>query len=99
MTLVIPTIPSLPAGHVVTSDEMNQLANAATFLLGKPVVHVHDGTGGYAWAAPMACWDTKDYDTDGMWSSGAKDRLTVQTSGWYKFWAGLSSNGAGASVE
>jgi len=99
MTLTIPAVPDLPAGHVVTADEMNQLSSAATFLLGKPVVHVHDGTGGYAFASPMLCWDTKDFDTDGMWSSGNKDRLTVQTPGWYKFWAGLTTNGNGSSVE
>lgn len=99
MSLTIPVVPDLPAGHIVTSGEMNQLADAATFLLGKPVVHVKDGTGGYAIASPMVCWDTKSFDTDGMWSSSNKDRLTVQTPGWYKFWAGITTNGNGNNAE
>jgi hypothetical protein len=99
MALTIPVIPDLPAGHIATAAEMNQLASAATFLLGKPLVRVFDGTGGYSIASPMLCWDTKSYDTDAMWSSVNKDRLTVQTPGWYKFWCGITTNGAASSVE
>lgn len=99
MALTIPTIPSMPAGHIATSNDMNQLAAAATFLLGKPIAHVHDGTGGYAMASPMTCWDTKDIDTDGMWNGSQTDRLTIQTPGWYKLRVAITSNGAGGSLE
>ena len=99
MALTIPVIPGMPAGHIATSSDMNQLAAAATFLLGKPIAHVHDGTGSYAIASPMACWDTKDIDTDGMWSAGSPNRLTIQTPGWYKLRAAITSNGAGAGME
>lgn len=101
MTLVIPALPSLPAGHVVTVAEMNQLSAACTFLLTKPVARVHDGAGAQAigTGATTVSFNTKDIDTDGMWSAGTTNRLTVQTPGWYKVHYGLSVLGVNGTFN
>jgi hypothetical protein len=98
MAMTIPTVPSLPAGHVATTAEMNALAGACTFLLEKPVARVRDTTGGLAigTSATTIPFNTKDYDTDGMWSSGANSRLTIQTPGWYKFRYSIATTGGHA---
>jgi hypothetical protein len=82
----IPTIPDLPAGHIVTADEMNQLGYACTFLATKPLTRARDATGGQALgtSATIINWTTTDVDSDSMWSSGNASRLTVQTPGLYK---------------
>lgn len=46
MTLVVPTVPVLPAGYTVQAADLNQLAAVATFLLGKPYAHIADQSGG-----------------------------------------------------
>lgn len=102
MTLVIPTVPSMPAGYVATLTDFNNLAAACTFLLGKPLVRVHDGAGGTAIGTTNTVipFSVKDYDTDGMWSSGTNTRLTVQTPGWYKFrYAVVSAGGHTISTK
>lgn len=82
----IPTLPDLAAGEVVAAADLNNIASACTFLLGKPIARIHDITGGLSivGSASVVTYTTKDFDTDGMWSSGAASRLTVQTPGWYK---------------
>jgi hypothetical protein len=96
--MVIPTIPSLPAGHVATADEMNALAYACTFQLTKPAARVHDSLGSTAIGitATTIPFNVKDYDTDSMWSSGANTKLTIQTPGWYKFRVGIATTGSHA---
>lgn len=96
MTMVIPTLPSLPAGSVATATQMNQLSTACTFLLTKPIVRVHDAAGSLAitGSATAVPFNTSDFDTDGMWSSGSNTILTVQTPGWYKVAYGISFAGA-----
>ena len=89
MTMTIPTIPSLPAGHVVTLAEMQELAYAATFLLTKPIVLIEQVASGQAITTSFASLNNFTaggliYDTDGMWNSATPSRLTVQTPGWYK---------------
>jgi hypothetical protein len=86
MTMTIPTIPTMPAGYVVTASDMNNLAYGATFLLTKPIARVHDGAGTLALTATsqLIPFNTMDIDTDGMWSSGANTKLTIQTPGFYK---------------
>jgi hypothetical protein len=98
MAMTIPVVPSLPAGHVATDTEMNSLAAACTFLLGKPTARVHDSLGTLAigTSATTVPFNVKDYDTDGMWSSGANTRLTIQTPGWYKFRYGIVTAGGNA---
>jgi hypothetical protein len=98
MAMAIPVVPQLPAGHIATVDEMNQLAYACTFLLTKPVARVRDTAGGatVGTTAAAVAFNTKDTDTDGMWSSGANTRLTIQTPGWYKFRYGISTAGGHA---
>jgi hypothetical protein len=73
---------------------MTQLSAACTFLLGKPLAHVHDGAGAQAIgiATTVISFNTKDFDTDGMWASGTNNRLTVQTPGWYKVRYGVSTS-------
>jgi hypothetical protein len=76
----------LPAGYIVTADDMNKLAYACTFLLTKPIAHVTDSAGSQTLSATAAAIEfaQMDIDTDGMWDSGHTTRLTVQTAGWYK---------------
>lgn len=95
MAMTIPTIPSMPAGHIATASDMNQLSAAATFLLNKPAVRVHDAAGGLAigTSATVIPFNTKDFDTDGMWSSGANTLLTIQTPGRYYLSYGVSTRG------
>lgn len=85
MTMTIPTIPSLPAGHLVTVAEMNQLAAACTFLLTKPMARIRDAAGGQAigTTAVVVTIGTTDFDLDGMTGVHANS-LTVATPGWYK---------------
>jgi hypothetical protein len=89
--MIVPTLTAMPAGYVAQPADMNALSTAATFLLKRPISRVHAGTaqtitsaGGYV------AFNTKDYDIDGMWSSGSNARLTVQTPGWYKFRLGIT---------
>lgn len=86
MTMTIPTIPTLSAGYVVTAADMNNLSACATFMLNKPIASVHDGLGTQTitTSASSVAFNTKDFDTDGMWSSGANTQFTVQTPGFYK---------------
>lgn len=93
--MTIPTLPSLPAGYVATSTDMNNLSAACTFLLTKPLTRVHDaaGTLAIATSATAVPFNTADYDTDGMWSSGSNTKLTVQTPGWYKVAYAISAAG------
>ena len=86
MTMVIPTIPTMPAGYVATAADLNNLSAGATFLLNKPIARVHDGAGTFAIPTSLTAvpFNTKDFDPDGMWSSGANTILTVQTPGFYK---------------
>jgi hypothetical protein len=88
MAMTLPTLPNMPAGYVATAADMNNLAYACTFLLTKPVASVQDtnNTQVFTSSPPVALpFNTKNYDTDGMWSSGANNKLTIQTPGWYKF--------------
>src|SRR5580765_2726940 len=98
MAMIIPTVPQLPAGHIATVDEMNQLAYACTFLLTKPIARVRDTTGGAAIGTTAAAiaFNTKDTDTDSMWATGANNKLTIQTPGWYKFRYGVATAGGHA---
>jgi hypothetical protein len=77
---------------------MNQLANACTFLLTKPIARVRDTAGGAAITATAAAvaFNTKDTDTDGMWATGANTRLTINTPGWYKFRYAIATVGGHA---
>jgi hypothetical protein len=50
-------------------------------------------------SATAIAFNTKDYDTDSMWSSGANTRLTIQTPGWYKFRCGITTATSGAVVD
>ena len=89
MSMTIPAIPSLPAGHVVTLAEMQALTGAATFLLSKPIALVEQVAGSQTITTSFAAFTGFTlagviYDPDGMWSSTNPGRLTVQTPGWYK---------------
>lgn len=101
MTMILPTIPtSLPAGYVVTATDLNNLANACTFLMNKPLAHVHDslGTQTIGTGATAVQFNVKDLDNDGMYSSGNNTRLTVQTPGFYESEYFIDCYGAGGSV-
>lgn len=82
----IPSVPKLPAGYVVQLSDLQELAGAADFLLGKPLTRVIDETGGQTISTtPTTIQYTNIiYDTDNMYSSSQKARLTIQTPGWYK---------------
>lgn len=89
MTMAIPTIPSLPAGHVVTLAEMQELAYAATFLLTKPIALIEQVANPQAINTSFGQLSNFSlagviYDTDTMWAVGTPGRLTINTPGWYK---------------
>lgn len=91
MTLVLPSVPDIPAGSIVTADQLNDIGSACTFLLNKPMALVFDSAGGQSVGTtypPTAnvSFASKYYDTDGIWSSGAPTKLTIQTPGFYKVW-------------
>lgn len=102
MTLAIPTIPNLYAGYIVQPADLNNLAAAATFLLGKPLAVIQDVTAGHAITAAFAAvpmigvtnintGGSGQVDTDGMFSTGHNTRLTVATPGWFKFRYSIST--------
>lgn len=104
MAMTIPTIPSsLPAGYVVTANDMNNLGAACTFLMTRPIARVHDAAGTQTIGTSVVAvqFNTKDFDTDGMWSSGANTRLTVQTPGFYKveYWIDLMGSSSSTNAD
>lgn len=89
MTMTVPSIPSLPAGHIVTLSDMQALSSAATFLLTKPIVLIEQVASAQSIGTSPATLNNFTsagviYDTDGMWASANPSRLTVQTPGWYR---------------
>lgn len=92
MSMTIPTIPSLPAGYVVTVDDLNNLADAATFALTKPMLYAVDNTGGMAITTSWQSisFTSTVFSTDGMWLAGSPKRIQIQTPGWYKFSYGVN---------
>lgn len=101
MAMVLPTLPSLPAGYIVQQPDMNDLAYCCTFLLGKPISSVYDSAGSQALStsAVAISWGSINFDPDGMWSSGAKTQLTIQTPGWYKIRYNIYASGAGSTLQ
>lgn len=85
--MTVPEVSDMPAGYVVQVGDMNNLAAACSFLLGKPMAKVVATTarGGLltSSAGSRTQFDMKAFDTDGMWSAGTSGRLTVQTPGMY----------------
>lgn len=91
--MTIPTIPSLPAGYVVQLADLQNLAYAATFALGKPAVYAVDNTGGMAIGTSFGTFisfTATFINTDTMWASGAPKKFTVNTPGWYKISYGVN---------
>jgi hypothetical protein len=100
MTMTIPVIPKLPAGYVVQQADMANLAYACQFLLYKPISRVHQATAGQSLSAggTIILWDTVDFDPDGMWSTANKDRLTIQTPGFYRVRYMVATGGVSANA-
>lgn len=88
MSMTVPVVTPMAAGYTVQSSDMNNLAAACSFLLGKPCAQVVATTarsGIPATSGGAATeFDSASFDTDGMWNSNAPRRLTVQTPGYYK---------------
>ena len=87
----------MPAGYIATAADFNNLAYATQFALTRPMARVHDTAGGQAVSntSIAVTFGGVDFDPDGMWSSGANTRLTVQTPGFYKldYFVSLTSGG------
>lgn len=68
--MVIPTIPTLPAGSVVQLADLQNLAYAAQFALGKPMAQIIDNVGGLAIGTSFGSVGFTDpvFDPDGMWT-------------------------------
>lgn len=104
--MTIPVLNPMPAGYVAQAADMNALGSACTFLLGKPLTKVRDGTGGQtitSGSATAVTFTLADFDTDGMWNVSSSTRLTIQTPGFYKFRGGVNltvpgSNASGLSA-
>ena len=83
---VIPTIPKISAGQLVTSGQLQALGNAIQFLLSPPRCLAFQLTGQ---ALAASTWtaitlDGESYDTDGMHSTSVNPtRITIQTPGNY----------------
>lgn len=86
MSMVIPDVSTFDAGYIAVLDDIKDLAEAATFLLGKPMSRVLDGTGGVAilTTPTIVTFTTASFDPDGMWNVSTPNRLTIQTPGWYR---------------
>jgi hypothetical protein len=86
MAMTVPSVPSIPAGVIATSAQMNQLSACCTFILGKPVARVVATTGSRAIATTATAiqFDSASFDPDGMWNVSNPTQLTIQTPGWYK---------------
>lgn len=85
MTTPTPVIPPIPAGTVVTAEQLNQLAAAAQFLAARPTVMA---TGGQATFSAVneittVTFGTILVDTDGMTDGAATSLFTVQRQGLY----------------
>lgn len=84
--MTLPALTPVPAGYVVQASDLNAMGYAATFLMNKPIARVHVTTAGQSVATvgnTSITFDTKDFDTDGMWSSSTPTQLTIQTPGYY----------------
>lgn len=100
MAMTLPDVPSLNAGYVADSTDMNAMAYAAQFALNKPYSRVHATTTQTitSTTGTPVNYDTIDFDPDGMYSSGNPGRLTVQTPGYYKFRQMCNCGNVGANV-
>jgi hypothetical protein len=104
MSLTIPVIPRLDAGHIVTLSDMQALSSAATFLLAKPIVLIEQVANPQAIgtsATTLNNWSGAGviYDTDSMWNSGTSSRLTAQTPGWYRVAYAVNCSTAGGTYN
>lgn len=91
MTYVVPQVPTLPAGYIVTADDMNDLSEVCTFLMTKPLCRAYDSVGTQAIGTSLTTisWGAVSLDVypsgaAAMWSSGTPTRLTIQVQGFYK---------------
>jgi hypothetical protein len=90
----IPALTPVPAGYVVQAADLNNMAYACTFLMNKPIARVHEVAGGQTIATTgntTITFDTKDFDTDGMWSASTPTQLTIQTPGYYHVRFGVNA--------
>jgi hypothetical protein len=97
----IPALTPVPAGYIVQASDLNNMAYACTFLMNKPIARVHDVTGGQTIAAAgntAIIFDTKDFDTDGMWNASTPTQLTIQTPGYYHVRFGVNQAPATATA-
>lgn len=104
MSMTVPTIPSLPAGHTVTLADIQALAAAATFLLGKPIALVEQVANAQAIGTSpntLNNWSAAGdiYDPDGMWVTSPAGRLTIQTPGWYRVCYGINCSTGGGTYN
>ena len=90
------TIPSVSTGDVYTASAHNNIVTNVNNYRVPPAasVFITADVSPYTNNAAMA-WTSTAYDTDGMYSAGATDRLTVQTPGLYYINANGSINGTG----
>lgn len=82
----LPALTPVPAGYVVQAADLNNMAYACTFLMNKPIARVHAATSGQTIAITgntNITFDTKDFDTDGLWNASTPTQLTIQTPGYY----------------
>lgn len=87
----VPTVPTFPAGTVVTSAALNSVIEAGEWLLGvdsgdRPS-WVLQNTGGGSIAASASnvaiVWDTRVSDNDGVFPTVGQGAVTIQTPGLY----------------
>jgi hypothetical protein len=86
VALIVPTIPTFPAGYIVQQSDLTALSAAAAFLLNKPFTRVVDNTGGVSIPTSFLqiSFTAAEIDVDGMWKASNPNILTIQTPGWYK---------------
>ena len=95
--LAIPSVPPLPAGHVVQLADLQALASAASFLLAPPMTKALDETGGQTIGTSSTTinFTNNPIDIDGAWTAGNPSRFTIQTPGWYKIRYAISLDNIG----
>lgn len=90
----IPALTPVPAGYVVQAADLNNMSYACTFLMNKPIARVHVATAGQSLATAgntTIIFDTKDFDTDGLWNASSPTQLTIQTPGYYHVRFGVNA--------
>jgi hypothetical protein len=88
----VPTVPTFVDG-VLSSSELNQLGDALRFLQSPPKVKAYQTVAQSLanGSLTVITFDTTEFDTHTMWSSGAPTRVTILYPGYYFLSGGVAT--------